>query len=267
MRPRYPLEEVLAAGPSAKDIANALSAQSQVNTANSIPGISPMVGSYNQWIAGHNASPALPRPIMDFLTGAFGPLSPIPPMPIDIPEEDCGRPTPRRWQYPIGWNMPIGQPGTEGFKLAPFNVLRGYADRYSVVRACVNIRRDEMAGLSWDVGPTASAQADSKGKKSLGNDQRDRANQIVQWFKRIDSNYYGFQSWFTAALEEQIVIDALSLYLAPTRVDGKGLFGSDLAELQLLDGSTIRPLFDIHGTTPRPPSPAYQQYLWGVPRS
>jgi hypothetical protein len=225
-----------------------------------------LVGGFNQWVAGHQTGPGLPRPFNDFLAGAFGPLSPIPPMPIDIPE-DTGRAGPRRLQYPIGWNLPVGQPGTEGFKLAPFSVLYRYADLYSVGRTCINIRRDEMAGLSWDIGATSDAQAQTKGDKGAVKDQRERARQIVQWFKNIDSNYYGFQNWFTAALEQQLVIDALSLYLAPTRVKGKGLFGANLAELQLLDGSTIRPLYDLQGAKPRPPAPAYQQYLWGVPRS
>ena len=211
------------------------------------------MGGYSQWVAGHQMTPALPRPMMDFLTGAFGPLSPIVPMPIDVPIGDAERAVPRRWQYPVGWNLPMGQPGQEGLKLAPFDVLRKYADLYSVLRACINIRRDEMAGMDWDIGPTSQAQTASKGDRKAGDDMKDRANQLVHWFKHIDSNYTGFQSWFTAALEEQIVIDAVSLYLAPTRVPGKGLFGADLAELQLLSGSTIRPLLDMYGATPRPP--------------
>src|ERR1035437_855887 len=236
--------------------------------AGNVPGISPLVGSYNSWVAGRQIGPSLPRPFTDFQAGAFGPLSPLMPMAIDLPE-DSGRAGPRRRQYPVGWNLPVGQPGSEGGsgKLAPFDVLYKYADAYSVGRACINIRRDEMAGLSWDIGPTADAQANTKGDKGAAKDQRERAATIVNWFKRIDSNYYGFQNWFTAALEQQIVIDALSLYLAPTRVEGKGLFGSDLSELQLLDGSTIRPLYDMHGARPGGGRPAYQQYLYGVPRS
>src|ERR1035437_9286059 len=210
--------------------------------AGNVPGISPLVGSYNSWVAGRQIGPSLLRPFTDFQAGAFGPLTPLTPMAIAVPE-DSGRPSPRRRQYPVGWNLPVGQPGSEGGsgKLAPFSVLYKYADAYSVGRACINIRRDEMAGLSWDIGPTADAQANSKGDKGAAKDQRERSAKIVNWFKHIDSNYYGFQNWFTAALEQQIVIDALSLYLAPTRVDGKGLFGTDLAEIQLLDGSTIRP--------------------------
>ena len=133
--------------------------------------------------------------MLDFLTGAFGPLSPLTPMPIDTSVEDSGRPSPRRFQYPIGWNIPIGQPGTEGLKLVNFQALRRYADLYSVVRAMLNIRENETAGLTWDVGPTADAQAqlrDDPDRKNKRKDQHDRSAQIVQWFKRIDSNYKGF---------------------------------------------------------------------------
>ncbi len=221
---------------------------------------------YNQWVAGRSLGPGLPRPWQDFLSGAFGPLSPLVPMPIDEPV-DSGRATPRRWQYPVGWNLPVGQPGTEGLKLASFPILRQYADIYSVVRAMLNIRKEELAGLNWDIGPTADAQQATKGDKAAVSDQKDRAKQIVNWFKRVDPDYYGFQSWFSALLEDQFVIDAVAIHLHPTRVDGKGLFGSSLAHLVTVNGETIRPLVDIKGGTPRPPSPAYQQYLWGVPRS
>ena len=48
---------------------------------------------------------------------------------------------------------------------------------------------------------------------------------------------------------------------------GRGLLGSDLDCLELIDGPTIRPLVGLHGETPRPPAPGYQQFLYGVPRS
>ena len=48
---------------------------------------------------------------------------------------------------------------------------------------------------------------------------------------------------------------------------GRGLLGSDLDSMRLVSGPTIRPLLDMHGGKPRPPAPAYQQYLYGVPRS
>lgn len=223
-------------------------------------------GNYNQWVNGNAMGVALPRIAQDFISGAFGPLSPLVPMPIDEPGSD-GRPLPRRWQYPVGWNLPIGQPGSEGLKLASFGALRRYADIYSVVRAMINIRKDEIAGTSWDVGPTAEVAAATKGDKGAGKDQRERASKIVDWFKHVDPDYYGFQSWFSSLLEELFVIDAVAIHLHPTRVPGKGPFGSDIAALAAINGETIRPLVNIRGATPRPPDVAYQQYLWGVPRT
>ena len=228
--------------------------------------MSPLLSQYNQWVAGRQIGPALPRPAMDFLNGAFGPLQPLVPMPIDEPLES-GRPEPRRWQYPVGWNIPIGQPGTEGLKMASFPALRRYADLYSVVRAMLNIRKDEVAGTEWDIGATPEVAASIKGQRDAGQDIKDRSRKMVRWFKRPDPEYYSFASWLSSLLEERFVIDALSLYLHPTRVEGKGPFGSNVAALELLNGETIRPLVDMRGSTPRPPDPAYQQYLWGVPRS
>jgi len=246
-------------------VSNALAAQQAAVSARNaaFPGVGP-AGTYNMWTQGRS-SPGLPRSVEDFLGGAFGPLSPILPMPINEPSES-GRPYPRRWQMPVGWNLPVGQPGSEGLKLASFSTLRAAADAYSVVRAMLNIRIGEMGGMNWDVGPTADTQAATKGDKGAVKDQRERAAQIVKWFRRVDPNYSGFQSWFEALQEEQHVTDAVSIFMHPTRVPGKGLFGTDLAALEAIDGSTVRPLMDITGATPRPPNVAYQQYLWGVPR-
>ncbi len=222
---------------------------------------------YNQWVSGRQIGPALPRPLEDFIAGAFGPLNPLVPMPIDEPRQESGRPDPRRWQYPVGWNLPVGVPGTEGIKLASFQALRRYADVYSVVRAMLDIRKDEMAGMNWDIGPTADSQTKAKTDKGYQKDLKERGGQLVKWFKRVDSNYYGFQQWFGALLEEVFVVDALALHPLPPRIKGKGLFGGNLAELELLNGDTIRPLVDLRGAMPRPPAPAYQQFLWGVPRA
>ena len=250
-------------------IAAGLAARAQAQGALAGPGSSPLTASYNQWVAGSPVGgAALPAPFYDFLAGAFGPLSPIQPMPVDVvPRDDEGRPLPRRWQYPVGWNLPVGQPGTEGYRLASYATLRRLADGYSVIRAMLNIRKNEMSGLNWDVGATGDAQSRTKGDKGAAKDQRSRAAEVVRWFKRIDSNYFGFQSWFEAGQEDQLVIDAVTLHPLPTRVKGKGLFGCGVAELELINGETIRPLVNIRGASPRFPEVAYQQYLWGVPRS
>ena len=225
------------------------------------------MSQYNEWNFGVSYGTGLPRSWEDFRAGAFGPLTPLQPMGIDSPQTESGRPEPRRMQYPVGWNMPMGQPGSEGLKLVSFANLRAYADMYSVVRACIQVRKEEILGLDWDIVPTDEGAREMRGDVTAHEDFQDRRRKALKFFKRPDPNYHDFSGWLSAVLEDVFVVDALSLYLHPSRVKGRGLLGSDLAALEVLDGTTIRPLLDVRGGTPRPPSPGYQQYLWGVPRT
>jgi 8-oxo-dGTP pyrophosphatase MutT (NUDIX family) len=222
--------------------------------------------SYNDWMQGRIGTLPLPRPPEDFATAAFGPLAPIIPIGVDEASES-GRPEPRRWQYQVGWNMPIGQPGSEGLKLTSFATLRAYADMYSIIRAAIQLRKDEILGLQWDIQPTEAAEKSMRGDTGAHADFQQRRATAIQFFNHPDPNYHDFQSWMNAVLEDLFVVDALTIYLHPSRVPGRGLFGTDLASLDALDGTTIRPLLDIRGGVPRPPAVAFQQYLWGVPRS
>jgi 8-oxo-dGTP pyrophosphatase MutT (NUDIX family) len=97
----------------------------------------------------------------------------------------------------------------------------------------------------------------------------ERRAQAVKFFKRPDPNYFGFDGFLKALLEQVFVPDALSLLMRPKWGKGlkRGLLGSDLDCFELVDGATIRPLLNLHGGVPRPPAPAWQQYLKGVPRS
>jgi len=226
-----------------------------------------VASQYNEWSFGISYGTGLDRPWSDFLSGAFGPLAPIQPLGIDTPQTESGRPEPRRMQYPVGWNMPMGQPGSEGLKLVSFANLRAYADMYSVVRACIQVRKEEIMGLDWDIVPTDEAARAMRGDEDAHSDFQERRAEALKFFKRPDPNYHDFQGWLSAVLEDVFVVDALALYLHPSRLPGKGLFKSDLAAIEVLDGTTIRPLLDVRGGTPRPPSVAYQQYLWGVPRT
>ena len=89
--------------------------------------VSPLLQSQRQdWNVNQPYKP-LPHPAEAFTQGGFGPLSPVQPMPIDVLRED-GRPDTRRMQYPVGWNLPVGTPGSEGIKLATFATLRAVAD-------------------------------------------------------------------------------------------------------------------------------------------
>jgi hypothetical protein len=260
--------------PSALAAGRAARAQQQAQTSAQQANLNPIgafnggMTSYGGWMAGAPDGASLPRPVMDFLQGAFGPLNPIDPMPIDVPREDTGRPDPRRFQYPVAWNLPIGIPGTEGLKVGSFQTCRNYAERYSIFRSCIRVRRDEMLGLDWDILPTPAAEKAMRGDRAAHKDFLERAVEAKRFFKNPDPyNYDGFEGWFSALLEDVFVCDNATVHLLPPRLKGKGLFGVDVAALELISGDTIRPLLDIRGGRPRPPAVAFQQYIWGVPRA
>lgn len=213
--------------------------------------------------------PFLPRRPEVFTSGAFGPFSPILPVPVDAPEED-GRAMPRREAYEVGWDLPTGTPGSEGVgKLASFQTLKCISDLYSVARAAIQLRKNEIRGLGWDIVPTLDAAKAMRGSSAQSKDFGKRRAEAIKFFNRPDPDYFTWGSWIDDCLEQMLVYDALSIYIQPKRGKKlkKGLLGSDLDCLQLIDGATIRPLYNLHGATPRPPAPAYQQYLYGVPRS
>ncbi len=223
---------------------------------------------YGNPYQGSGYGPFLPRPSRTFSDGAFGPMSPIQPVPVDQPAVPGGFPDPRLWQYPVSFNLPT-QPGAEGLKLASFAQLKTIAERYSVARRCIELRKEEIAGLEWRIEMTTHAakayQNDHKAMRDFG----ERAAKATRFFKHPDPDYIDFASFLKALLEEILVFDALSLIFRPKygRGLGRGVLGSDLDSLSLISGATVRPLLNMLGGKPRPPAPAYQQYLYGVPRS
>ena len=213
----------------------------------------------------------LPRPSQLFTDGAFAPASPIYPTPVDEPTHPGGLPGPRWWQPRVGWNLPT-PPGTEGLKLAGFDTLRTLSEKYSVARACIEIRIEEIRALEWDITLTTDAAKAYQGDYQAMRDFGERKAQAKKFFRHPDPDFWNFDTFLNAFLEEIFVYDALSLVFRPKfgaafGMGGKGLLGSNLDSMRLVSGPTIRPLVDLHGGTPLPPAPAFQQFLFGVPRS
>jgi hypothetical protein len=89
----------------------------------------------------------------------------------------------------------------------------------------------------------------------------DEINRLRTFWENPDkANGYTWQDWINIAVEDILVIDALAVYPQPT-------VGGDLYGFQILDGSTIKPLIDDRGMRPLPPNAAFQQILYGFPRS
>ena len=197
---------------------------------------------------------------------AFGPGRPLYPAPLD-PARPSGRAEPRRYEYPVSWNLHTTP--RQG-RLLEWKVLRDFADRVDLVRKCLDLRKKEIVAIPWDI--TVHPRAVRKVMRQSGERSRPRAAAALQdqleeqidalcdWWEQPDrQSGLGWVDWLMMALEEHLVLDALTVYPRLSR-------GGSLYSFELLDGSTIKPLLDYRGTTPLPPQPAYQQILYGFPR-
>lgn len=195
----------------------------------------------------------------------FAPSLPIPPSAINRPRPDTGRPEPRLSEIDVGWNLP-----GSSHRHLPWFLLREAADRISLFRRCIQIRKEHMQGLDWGfrISPGAVEAAGiasggtprAKLQRDLHAEMSDDIERAKAFWKVPDRGQdYEFSEWLGLMLEEVYVLDALAIYPRLT-------FGGDLDSLEVLDGTTIKPLRDERGGRPRPPLPAFQQILWGFPR-
>jgi hypothetical protein len=211
----------------------------------------------------YGSSNPLPRnPWMSMVP--FGPGTPITPGAINPLRAD-GRPDPRRYEYQVAQNINVTET-----RFVPFKTLRASADQIDILRRCIEVIKGKVSGLEWDI--VLGQDAMEKVKSSSGTDHiramaqaRDKFNDEIDrvrtfWENPDKANGLTFTDWLMVALEEILVIDALAVWPQKT-------VGGDLYGLQILDGSTIKPLLDDRGMRPMPPNAAYQQILYGFPRS
>jgi len=195
----------------------------------------------------------------------FSPGMPIIPGAINPPLDESGRPAPRRYEFQVAQNINVTET-----RLVPFKTLRAAADQIDILRRCIEVLKAKVSGLQWDIvlAEDASEQLISE----IGGNQvraagiareqfNDEISRLRQFWEQPDkSNGLVFADWLNVALEEILVLDAWAVW--PQRS-----VGGDLMGLQILDGSTIKPLIDDRGMRPASPYPAYQQILYGFPRS
>jgi hypothetical protein len=208
------------------------------------------------------SSTPMPRPEAWF-AAPFSPATPLIPEGINSPRRDTDRPEPRIWQFPLSWNLQI-----TADRLIPWQVLRD-AGNMPIFRQCIEARKRALISLDWSIGPTAEA---------VENVMKDGAKSKADAHERIQAKYSAdisrisefwntpdpkegleWEDWLSAAMEEQLVLDALAIYPRMT-------YSGQLYGLEIVDGTTIKPLLDEYGGKPLPPFPAYQQILWGFPR-
>lgn len=205
----------------------------------------------------------LPRSPYDQVV-PFGPGQALIPSNIN-PAGRSGRPEPRQYEYPVSWNLP-------GFsdRLVPWSILRAAADQIPLFRQCIQVRKDEIATLDWHIRVSkravdlATAQDPNANRQEVEQAIRERCaphiGRLTQFWEEPDKrNGLDFIGWASKALEEHFVLDALPVYARRT-------IGGQPYSLEILDGTTIKPLLDQYGYRPLPPNPAFQQILQGFPR-
>lgn len=218
------------------------------------------------WYQGRNANAGFePMPRNpDWQTSPFAPSNPLVPVPVNRPRPD-GRTDVRIFELPVGWNLPGST-----HRHIPWHILRDAADRISLFRRCIEIRKQHVQGLDWGFrvakGAVTAAEVSQPGtprarlERQLRAEMTDDINRATEFWRYPDrGNDYSFEDWIGVALEETYVLDALAIYPRKT-------FGGNLHSLEIPDGSTIKILRDEYARTPQPPYPAYQQILWGFPR-
>jgi hypothetical protein len=206
---------------------------------------------------------ALPRAPFS-ATVPFGPGNPIIPGAINPVNPATGRPEPRRYEYQVAQNINIVPT-----RLVPFSTLRA-GDSIDILRRCIEVTKSKMNGLQFDI--VLGSDASEKIAAESGGDHvramakarekyTDEINRLREFWENPDkANGYTWQDWINIAIEDILVIDALAIYPQPT-------VGGDLYGFQILDGSTIKPLIDDRGMRPMSPNAAFQQILYGFPRS
>ena len=180
-----------------------------------------------------------PRPGPKDTADAFlGPGEPI--------EATAGNAPPRSFQYQPGTNISFSPRAGEGMS---FGQLRALAD-YSLVRIIIEHVKDSLKSHEWDITV-------EEGFESSQFEADIRA--AVAFFDSPDGDH-AWDEWLGMLVEEVLVIDALTIYKHKT-------YDGSLSSLEIIDGSTIKVLCDERGFVPQSPAPAYQQILYGVPRS
>lgn len=179
-------------------------------------------------------------------TGRFGPG--FPPMPVE-PETE-----PRLFQYQPGTNLMMIP--RMGYNSLPFATLRAMAGACKEIRINIEHIKRIMRGVDWDIIPNDKKKTVVGGKTYVATPETES---VKKFFLRPDG-INPFDAWLNMVLEEVLVTDALTFWPVQER-------GKELQALEVIDGTTIKPLLDMRGATPRPPMPAYLQIIWGTPQS
>ena len=218
----------------------------------------------------NQSSSMTPETISPFLPLAreqmapFGAGIPLVPAGIDPVTGGRKRPGPRISEFPVGVNLNLRD------RVVPFSVLRDVAE-IDVIRSLIRTRKAHLTSLEWNI--VVSPEAIVEVMAATGETSPGRAAKLAHtkyaddiarlrsfWKKPDRGQDLDFPTWFDMLQEEQLVVDAATVYPRPTRG------GMSAYSFEIVSGDTIKPLLNNRGAVPTPPQAAYQQILYGFPR-
>lgn len=206
-----------------------LSAQVQAQTSYGTGFGSRMVNAFRYLVSG-----------VDNPRAFFGPQQPLLPTAQEPAQGVVGR----QFDYPSGFNTRVTPRGEEPIS---FKTLRDMADGYDLLRAIIETRKDQIAGMKWTIGPKDDAK------------KRDPRCDTLEAFWSSPDREHSWAEWLRMVLEQLFVLDAPALYCEPDR-SGK------MYSLNVIDGALITRKLTLDGRTPRfDEGPAYQEIIKGLP--
>ncbi len=160
---------------------------------------------------------------------------------------------PRSLWADISHNLSSNVRQWRGKYLTAFDDLRALSG-FEPVQACMADIKGQIRGMSWQV----RVREDFKDSKDTLADEVALIRAVLRY--PDPSADLDFRAWVDRAVDEILVTDALSVL---PRFTLRG----DPASLELVDGSTIRPLVDDRGRMPTGEEDAYWQVVNGLPET
>ena len=138
------------------------------------------------------------------------------------------------WQIASATEVEFGGAYADRDRIS-FEALRALADKADLIRLAIEDTKQTIRGLDWAIRTDDGGDADPKAELLLL-----KPDGVRDW-----------DQWVSMVLEEVLVTDSTALF--PWYEGGK------LVRVEVIDGTTIRPLPDKDGRLPDPPEAAYEQ--------
>lgn len=110
-----------------------------------------------------------------------------------------------------------------------FNHLRKLASYDALIRICVNVIKKEVSQADWSITTEDTHVVDNAGIEKISN-----------LFERVNANGENLRTFFDKLLEDLLVLDAAAIEVVRNAKD-------EIVELYVVDGSTIRPVYNEYG--------------------